>query len=240
MPSKIGLDPLGIWIEFKQAERQQLNHSSMKPSTSLLACGLAIVAVAIARAGEPVTTSIGGVVAENATPARPVKLPYGVEDVLKLSRAHVSEDIILTYIKTSGTIYDLRPHDIVYLGAQGVSDRVVNVMLEQRNRTPETQAASAQTFTQEPAPASEAPPPAATTVAYPAPAPVYVAPPCEPAPAPVSTLYIIPYTSSSYAYRAGCYSRPYTYFGYSGSYCVPSIAPRFCPSPRRFHSFHHR
>jgi hypothetical protein len=37
------------------------------------------------------------------------KLPYGVEDVLKLSRAQVSEDITLNFIHNSGTIYNLTP-----------------------------------------------------------------------------------------------------------------------------------
>ena len=41
--------------------------------------------------------------------AAPVKLPYGVEDVLKLSRAQVSEDVTLNFIRNSGTIYNLAP-----------------------------------------------------------------------------------------------------------------------------------
>src|SRR5438128_4692372 len=69
-------------------------------------------------------------VAANAT----VKLPYGVDDVLKLSRAKVNEDIIQSYIQNSGTIYNLGPNDIVYLRDQGVSDRVLNAMLDQRKK----------------------------------------------------------------------------------------------------------
>src|SRR5258708_33893581 len=63
-----------------------------------------------------------------------VKLPYGVNDVLKLSRAQVGEEIIVSYIHNTGTIYNLTPKDIVYLKQQGVADRIVNTMLEQRQR----------------------------------------------------------------------------------------------------------
>src|SRR5439155_1211767 len=69
------------------------------------------------------------------------KLPYGVEDVLKLSRAQVSEDITLTYIQNSGTIYDLRPNDIVYLKEQGVSDKLISAMMEQRKKALDAAAA---------------------------------------------------------------------------------------------------
>src|SRR5262249_53172359 len=62
----------------------------------------------------------------------PAKLPYGVEDVLKLSRAQVGDEITLNYIRNSGTIYNLGPQEIVYLRSQGVSERVVNAMLDQR------------------------------------------------------------------------------------------------------------
>ena len=45
----------------------------------------------------------------------PAKLPYGVDEVLKLSRAQISEDITLNYVQNSGTIYNLSAKDIVYL-----------------------------------------------------------------------------------------------------------------------------
>src|SRR5436189_986346 len=66
------------------------------------------------------------------TPSSPAKLPFGVEDVLKLSRANISEDIILNYVQNSGTIYNLGPQDLVHLRDQGVSDHVLNAMLNQR------------------------------------------------------------------------------------------------------------
>src|SRR5215471_5789507 len=63
----------------------------------------------------------GTPLADNSTGV--VKLPYGVEEVLKLSRANISDDITINYIQSSGTIYNLTAQDIVYLRNQGVSDR---------------------------------------------------------------------------------------------------------------------
>ena len=47
--------------------------------------------------------------------APPVKLPYGVDDIVKLSRSQVNEEIIIKYIQNSDTIYTLTPKEIVYL-----------------------------------------------------------------------------------------------------------------------------
>src|SRR4051794_3607641 len=58
-----------------------------------------------------------------------VKLPYGVEDVVKLTKAQVGEEIILSYVQNSGTVYNLTPHEIVYLRDQGVSNPVINAMV---------------------------------------------------------------------------------------------------------------
>lgn len=151
----------------------------------------------------------------------PAKLPYGVADILKLSRAQIGEEIIVNYIHNSGTIYNLAPNDIVYLRDQGVSDKVVNTMLEQRKRA-EFAVQSAQ-----PTPAV----PNATSVPY-SPgvadagtAPVapyadqnatYAEAPLTP---PASSVYVVP---SSGAYYAPYY--PYYYGpGYYGGWYGPTI-----------------
>src|SRR5437016_4186417 len=82
--------------------------------------------------GVPTPTATIAQTTTVTTETAPPKLPYGVEDVLKLSRAQVNEEITLSYIQTSGTIYSLGSKDIVYLKQQGVSDKVINAMLEQR------------------------------------------------------------------------------------------------------------
>ena len=88
---------------------------------------------ATAQTPAPTTTAAS---TPTATDSAPVRLPYGVEDVLKLSRAQISEDVTLNFIRNSGTIYNLAPTDIVYLRNQGVSDRVINTMLDQRMNVP--------------------------------------------------------------------------------------------------------
>jgi hypothetical protein len=198
--------------------------------------------------GTPSTTTSS---TATATTAESVKLPYGVEDVLKMSRAQVSDDVIATYIQNTGTIYNLGPNDIVYLKDQGVSDRIVNTMLDQRRIANEVaaQAQQQQAAAQTPAPAENNSP--ITTPAYSDSQP---AAPAVTQPA-ASTLYVIPYPTPSYPYYGRSYysySYPY-YSSYSsycsypysyGSYCYgrPVVGFRF-GAGRSFHasrSFHHR
>src|ERR1700747_3452336 len=98
----------------------------------------------------------------------PPKVPYGVAEVLKLSRAHVGEDIISSYIQNSGTVYNLGPSDIVYLKEQGVSEGIVNQKLDQRKKLTDANA--------QPTAAVAQSQPANTYAAAPAPAPTSVAP----------------------------------------------------------------
>lgn len=145
-----------------------------------------------------------------ATPAA-ARLPYGLEDIVKLSRAQISEDIILNYVRSSGTVYNLRPQDIVTLKNEGVSDHVISAMLDQRRAAAEM---ASQAITQ-PAPMSPAPAPDSS-------APVVTplnAPPdsasayADTAP---STAYVIPYSPAPYYGYYSPYSYPYSYpyYGY--------------------------
>lgn len=176
---------------------------------------LAWTALSTASAQEPTDSpaipNISAPVA-SAAPATAGKLPYGVEDVVKLSRAQVSEGVILTYIQNSGTIYNLGPKDIVTMRDQGVSDRVINAMLDQRK----TVEASTQ------AGASALAAPADTTVV--AAAPTYSSPPPDATPASASSVYVIPYPAATSAYYG--YYQPYYsggYYGYYG-YGYPSVS----------------
>jgi hypothetical protein len=102
-----------------------------------------------------------GTTAPTANAPAPVHLPYGVEDVLKLSRAKISEDIILNYVQNSGTIYNLSSQDIVYLRNEGVSDNTLKAMLDNRKRVEAASQASlaAASAAQATAPATIAPNP---------------------------------------------------------------------------------
>lgn len=55
--------------------------------------------------------------------------PLMVSDVEALARAHVSDDAIIGQIQNTHTIYHLSPTDIVNLHTAGVSDKVVNYMI---------------------------------------------------------------------------------------------------------------
>jgi hypothetical protein len=198
----------------------------------------------------PATPTTGTSSSATTATAKDVKLPYGVEDVLKMSRAQVSDDVIATYIQNTGTIYSLGPNDIVYLKDQGVSDRIVNTMLDQRRIANEVaaQAQQQQAAAQTPEPVAENSGPV-TTPAYSdqqATAPA----PAQPA---ASSLYVIPYPTPAYPYYGRSYSYPYYYsypsyssYPYSyGRYCYgrPVVGFRFGVG-RSFHatthSFHHR
>src|SRR5262245_47842826 len=203
-----------------------LTCSAMKKGisrTTLIACLAAALSLSQGFAQDtPATPSTGAT--STATTAKDVKLPYGVDDVLKMSRAQVSDDVIATYIQNTGTFYSLGPNDIVYLKDQGVSDRIINTMLDQRRIANEVaaQAQQQQAAAQAPAPAAENNSPV-TTPAY---TDTQSAAPTVTQPA-ASTLYVIPYPTPAYPY----YSRPYYSYSYpyfsSYSYYHPYSYVRF-------------
>ena len=202
-----------------------------------------VVAPAPTPAPAPAAAAAQTPAAPKETASTP-KLRYGVEDVLKLSRSQVSEDVTLSFIQTSGTIYDLRPKDIVYLKEQGVSDKVINAMIDQKKKAIEVASQNAAAASQAAAVSAEA---AASPIAAPftpfAPsyadaAPIYAEP--EPDYVPASTLYVIPYPAAAAAYNNYNYYHPYFAYGYYGSsryyggYCAPSTVYRFGCAPRGY------
>ena len=83
-------------------------------------------------------------------------LSSAVEDIIKLSRADISEAVILNFIDTSGTLYDLKPRDVIRLRDEGVKDSVINAMIDQRRKV-ETNAAPTVAPEPTPAPAVQSP-----------------------------------------------------------------------------------
>jgi hypothetical protein len=138
--------------------------------------------------------------AANRLPA----LSYAVEDIIKLSRADISETVILNYIDTSGSLYDLKPRDVIRLRDEGVKDSVINAMIDQRRKF-ETNAAPTVAPEPAPAPAVQSPCPVSCNLCG---GPMY----CKREP--ISTLYVIPYTSSRPAYASYGYGN----WGNWGSY----------------------
>jgi hypothetical protein len=180
----------------------------MKTRTSRISLFLSVGAASLVALGATAETPVPAATSTStpsATDSAPARLPYGVDDVLRLSRAQVGEDITLNYIQNSGTIYNLGANDVVYLRNEGVSEKVVKAMLDQRKTVPAEVAAQT-------AASSTVQAPANSGVSNPQAAVVYV----EPAPdyAPASTLYVIPYGSSGFSY----YRYPSYYYGRSYGY----------------------
>jgi len=85
--------------------------------------------------------------------------PLSVEGILKLAEAGVSEDVIITRIKTHGKPFDLSDVELLELRRKGLSDTVLKYMLDPSAAyTPPVPTA---------APPPAAPPPAAPPKKYP-------------------------------------------------------------------------
>ena len=52
------------------------------------------------------------------------------QDVISMSKAGVSDSLIITMLDVSGSWFQLKPQDVIDLKNAGVSDRVINAMLE--------------------------------------------------------------------------------------------------------------
>lgn len=141
-------------------------------------------------------------------------LSQPASEVLQLSQAKISDSTIITYVQNSGTIYGLNASQIVYLKQQGVSDNVINAMLNQRTLIASSPAA--QPPTQYPGTATTAVPTA--TVAQPtSPAPsVYVVPDTQTYD---YNNWSSPYYSYPYPYYYGWYGWPVgVYWGWGGGH----------------------
>jgi outer membrane lipoprotein SlyB len=94
--------------------------------------------------------------------------PLGLADIKALAKAGVSDDVIISQIKNSHTVFRLSAADIIDLHNSGVSDGVVNFMLNTQN-TADAASSSATTVVQTAPP----PPPVDEPVAVVAPGPGY-------------------------------------------------------------------
>lgn len=90
--------------------------------------------------------------------------PLSVADVKALAKAGVSEDVMISQIKNSRTVYHLSAPDIIDLRDSGVSDKVINYMIN----TPSTAGAETTTVV------TQAPPSAPVETMVAAPGPDYV------------------------------------------------------------------
>jgi len=172
------------------------------------------------------TSTLKTAPATAVTTTDPVQLSHSAEDILKLSRAKVGDDVIIAFIQGGSRRFELTASEIVRLRNEGVSDRVLAAMVNPQSPAPP----APQPPPQPAAPASAvsvnaAPDAAGNTPA--APATVYVVPTSAPAsyaPYPYPYYYGYPYPAVSvgigfgtgwgYGYYGGCYRGGY-YGGYS-------------------------
>src|SRR5262249_58448280 len=59
---------------------------------------------------------------------QPSRGPLSITDVIGLAQQHISDELIITQIRTTGSVYHLNPTDLRTLKENGVSDRVVQEM----------------------------------------------------------------------------------------------------------------
>jgi len=96
--------------------------------------------------------------------------PLAVADVKALAKAGISEDVIVSQIKASRTVYHLSAADIIDLRDSGVSDKVVNYMID----TPASVGANTATASEVVVQQAPPPPPVETVVVAPAPGYVWI------------------------------------------------------------------
>lgn len=70
------------------------------------------------------------IAAANAPP------PFTLQNVVELTQQHISDAVIISQIRTTGSVYHLQQQDIEYLKGNGVSDPVVMEMQATAYRAP--------------------------------------------------------------------------------------------------------
>lgn len=93
-----------------------------------------------------------------AAAAASARGPLGLTDVATMSQQHISDDVIIAQIRSTGSVYRLSPSDIYWLKQNGVSDAVVNEMQATATRYPQRVYTEAPVYAQ-PVYVYEPPPP---------------------------------------------------------------------------------
>jgi hypothetical protein len=96
--------------------------------------------------------------------------PLGIADVKALARTGISDEVIISQIRTSRTMYHLSAGDIIDLHNAGVSQRVINYMINTPNSAGTTAVQAQTAVVAQPPP----PPPVETIVVAPGPGYVWV------------------------------------------------------------------
>jgi hypothetical protein len=73
---------------------------------------------------------------KKAVAAAQARHPLGLVDVVQMAQAHVSDELIVSDIRTTGSVFHLSAQDTIWLKQNGVSDAVVAEMMATANRYP--------------------------------------------------------------------------------------------------------
>ncbi|HEU0040161.1 MAG TPA: hypothetical protein VFR76_12900 [Verrucomicrobiae bacterium] len=172
------------------------------------------------KAAETDNTPSAAAKAENVAATKAPRLSWGLDDVVKLSKAGVDESVIQSYIQNSGVGYNPTAQDIIQLRELGVSPQIAAALMQRGSEVRQTATVEAQKQAQAAAPAAA---PAQAAPVYTEPA-TYVAP--------ASTVAYIGYPSYAYSYGGyygpSYYSYPYypRYYGYYGGF-YPGVSVGF-------------
>jgi len=109
-----------------------------------------------------------------------------LQEVVKLTQAKMSDDVILQYVKNSGASYNLSADDILYLNSQGVSQAVISALLASKSSAPAPTAAPVAPIA--PVASPSTPPPVVSPQVSPYPGAPMAAPVPTDAPVPGSDL----------------------------------------------------
>lgn len=78
--------------------------------------------------------------------------PLGLTDVAQMAQAHISDDVIISQIRATGSVFRLSSNDTIWLKENGVSDAVVQEMLATATRWPRRVYTAAPVYVVEPPP----------------------------------------------------------------------------------------
>jgi len=98
--------------------------------------GAGVGAVSGGLVGHAIDKSEERTAAQIAAATPPPRGPLGITDVAQLAQAHLSDDVIISQIRSTGSVYRLSANDIVWLKSAGVSDAVIREMQDTANRVP--------------------------------------------------------------------------------------------------------
>jgi outer membrane lipoprotein SlyB len=109
--------------------------------------------------GHAVDESEKKTAAQIAAATPPPQKPLGIIDVVQLVQSHVSDDVIINMIRSTGSVFYLSSNDTIYLKQQGVDDVVITEMLATANRYPRRIYTATPVYTADPVYVVEPPPP---------------------------------------------------------------------------------